>query len=111
MEAKKTEEKYFELDQIAAETKGVLVTPSELGDIDMLALRKACGKDYSKLTMEEILSFARKPKSNERLSSAHIASVLYKAEQDRANGIKGVSPKEAFARMEQAIREVEKEKI
>ena len=94
------DEKYFELDQIAAETKGILVTPSELGDIDMLTLRKACNKDYSKLTMEEILSFARKPKSNDMLSLDQVALVLDKAEQDRANGIKGVSPKEAFARME-----------
>jgi PHD/YefM family antitoxin component YafN of YafNO toxin-antitoxin module len=44
---------------------------------------------------------------NEMLNSAHIASVLYKAEQDRSNGIKGIPSKEAFARMEQAIREVE----
>ena len=57
------DEKYLELDQVAAETKGVFVSPSELGDIDMLALRKACSKDYSKLTMAKILSFARKPKS------------------------------------------------
>ncbi|MDR2712607.1 MAG: hypothetical protein LBB91_05775 [Clostridiales bacterium] len=105
------DKKYLELDQVAAETNGVLVSPSELGDIDMLAIRKACNKDYSKLSMDEILSFARNPKSNEVLSSAHIASVLDKAEEDRANGIKGISPKEAFARMEQAIREVEKEKI
>jgi len=105
------DEKYLELDQAVTKTNGVFVSPSELGDIDMLALRKACNKDYSNLTMEEILSFARKPKSNEIPSSAHTASVLYKAEQDRVNGIKGVSPKEAFARMEQAIREVEKEKI
>ena len=57
------DKKYFELDQAADETKGVFVSPSELGDIDMLALRKACGRDYSKLTMAKILSFARKPKS------------------------------------------------
>ena len=44
---------------------------------------------------------------NEMLGSAHIASVLYKAEQDRASGVKGVSPREAFARMEQVIQEVE----
>ena len=42
---------------------------------------------------------------NDLLSSAHIASVLYRAEQDRVKGVKGVASKEAFARMEQAIHE------
>jgi len=32
---------------------------------------------------------------------------LIKADQDRANGIKGIPAKEAFERMEQVIREVE----
>ena len=48
---------------------------------------------------------------NEMISYTKILPVLLKADQDRANGIKGVSAKEAFARMEQAIREVENEKV
>jgi len=48
---------------------------------------------------------------NDMNTYARIIPALIKADQDRANGIKGVPAKEAFERMEKAIREVEDGKV
>ena len=48
---------------------------------------------------------------NEMLSSAHIVSVLYKAEQERQNGVKGIPAKVVFSELDAIIREAESAKV